>query len=115
MINTNYYDPNKSGFKIDGGKIGLSIVRKDIDGKYYYTSAIDGQRIEKWIDFYLKPYKTVSSRDELLKLMKERKSDAYSESFVLVYAPIDDKVREGYLNKAVVHLLYKESPNKLTH
>ena len=112
LINTNYYDPNKSGFKIDGGKIGLSIVRKDIDGKYYYTSAIDGQRIEKWIDFYLKPYKTVSSRDELLKLMKERKSDAYSESFVLVYAPIDDKVREGYLNKAVVHLLYKESPNK---
>lgn len=98
-------------FKLDSSSTGLTYVRK-LNGKYYSSPLDSHHRFEKWLKFLQSPYKSINTREELLDLLKSRKKSSFLDSFILIYAPKDDKKREENLNQAIIQLYFKDCPNK---
>jgi hypothetical protein len=112
VVDASRYDIQKSGFspEKDKNSAGLSFVKKDDEGIYHSVHMNLGMDFDKWFNFYLNPVKTVSSREDLLNLMKQRKPDDFLKSLILVH--VKDKESENLLNKAAIYLYFKESYHK---
>lgn len=105
------FRPENLGLTLEKSNTGVNFVRK-INGQFLVSSLDSKERLQKWVQFYRNPYLTINTREDLLNLLKNRKKFAFLDSYVLVYAPLNDKAREETLNQAIFSLFYKDSPSK---